>query len=127
MIQQLQFLRAVVIVSGARLIVSERAGLADLVALAGGIPECQFIARGARLGNHRLTEVYESGCGMGHNVIFDDGFSKNVEVMELACVRAIADKVALNDALEKFKSKLALQKQPTTSAMAACSGDPDDG
>ena len=118
MLQQLQFLCAAVEVSGAKLIVSERAGLADLVALAGGIPECQFISRASRLGNNRLTEVYESGCGMGHNVIFNEAQQGNVELMENACLKAMTEKKKLCSELQKIREKgvssIELKKASTT-------------
>jgi hypothetical protein len=107
-----------VAVSGAKLIVSERSGLADLVALAGGIPECQFIARGARLGNSRLTEVCDSGCGMGHNVIFDENGKGNAELMRQACVTAIKNRTLLVDALRGFQAALAQSK--SSAAVTSC-------
>ncbi len=121
MLQQLQFLCAAVQVSGAKLIVSERAGLADLVALAGGIAECQFISRAARLGNERLTEVYEAGCGMGHNVVFNDGPNGNEELMEIACSKAMQEKEDLRAELRKYSTKgLAGIQQATTSTTKSC-------
>lgn len=121
MLQQLQFLCAAVHVSGAKLIVSERAGLADLVALAGGIPECQFISTGARLGNSRLTDVYESGCGMGHNVVFDASSKGNVALMKNACLKAMDEKAKLCAALNAYRETgVSGITRATTSATKSC-------
>ncbi len=60
MLEQIQVLCAVVELSDAKLIVSERAGLADLVALVGGIPECQFVGQSVREGNERLNQTWMS-------------------------------------------------------------------
>ena len=96
MLQQLQFICAVVDLSKAQLIVSERTGLADLLALAGGIPECQFVGRHEREGNDRLTEVYDSGCGMGMSVKFGKGIGNENEILMMeACTQAIADRKKL--------------------------------
>lgn len=97
MLQQLQFIRAVVKLSGARLAVGERAGLLDLISLAGGIPICQFIAREARLGNDRLSELYLSGCGMGCNVVFSEkaDVARNTKLMRDACEDALRQRAAL--------------------------------
>jgi hypothetical protein len=64
MLEQIQVLCAVVELSDAKLIVSERAGLADLVALVGGIPECQFVGQSVHEGNERLNQTWMSGAGM---------------------------------------------------------------
>jgi hypothetical protein len=68
LIQQLQFLQAVVELSKADLLVSERTGLADLLSLVSGVPMCQFTSQRAGPGNERLTAVHMSGSTMGFAV-----------------------------------------------------------
>jgi len=79
LLQQLQFLSAVMEVSGARLIVGQRSGLTDLLCKASGVPMCQFnIKEGHDSGDQlqRLRSVWASGAGMGYVV---SPWSSNLE------------------------------------------------
>lgn len=101
--EQWLFMRAVVKLTGASLLVSERTGLSDLFALAGGIPICQFVPPTRDI-NPRLGQVFESGCGMGAAVWFQGKSNVDCTAMKLACETAVAEKKMLCEAICKKQS-----------------------
>jgi hypothetical protein len=64
-LQQLQFLTALVRVTGAVLVVGERTGAVDKIALCGSIACCQFVGKDVHQNNERHSAGYAAGCAMG--------------------------------------------------------------
>jgi hypothetical protein len=113
--EQWVFMRAVVQLTGAKLLVSERTGLSDLFALAGGIPICQFVPM-TRDKNPRLQQVYESGCGMGSATWFEGNLNKDTPLMKAVCVKAIKEKKELCEAICQSQSeKISVTKKCSSS------------
>jgi hypothetical protein len=126
--EQILYLSALVEQSGAGLAVGQRSGLLDLVALAGGIAICQFLPAQE---TQRLNQVFQSGCGMGGNVILQPE-DQAQSLMMNACLMNMGKLEQLKREIKAFElarriaatEKKAAKAAAAAAAAAAVSTDP---